>query len=77
MDIQAEKLHLIKWLADINEPSVIKRFLDLKKAEETDWWDTLSADEKADIEEGLKQADAGELIPHDEVMSKYDKWRSK
>ena len=77
MDIQAEKLSLIKWLADINEPSVIKRFIDLKKAEETDWWDTLSVDEQADIEEGLRQADAGELIPHSEVMSKYDKWRTK
>jgi len=77
MDIQAEKLSLIKWLADINEPSVIKRFIDLKKAEETDWWDTLSVDEQADIEEGLRQADAGELIPHSEVMAKYDKWRTK
>jgi hypothetical protein len=31
MDIQAEKLDLIKWLAGINEPSVIKRFVALKK----------------------------------------------
>ncbi|WP_295652737.1 hypothetical protein [uncultured Mucilaginibacter sp.] len=77
MDIQAEKLHLIKWLADINEPSVIKLFVDLKKEQEADWWDTISVDERADIEEGLSQADRGELIPHDEVMAKYDKRRSK
>jgi hypothetical protein len=77
MDIQAEKLHLIKWLTDVNEPSVIKRFLKLKKTEESDWWDTISAEERVDIEEGIKQADAGELIPHEEVMAKYDKWRSK
>jgi predicted transcriptional regulator len=77
MDIQAEKLHLIKWLADINEPSIIRRFIDLKKEQETDWWDIIGADEKADIEEGLQQADNGELIPHEEVMTKYDKWRTK
>ena len=77
MDIQAEKPLLIKWLTDINEPSIIKRFIALKKAEETDWWDTIDEEEKADIEEGLKQADSGKLIPHDEVMAKYDKWRTK
>ena len=77
MDIQAEKLHLIKWLTDINEPSVIKRFIDLKNEQETDWWDMISTEEKADIEEGLKQADNGELVPHNEVMAKYDKWRTK
>jgi hypothetical protein len=77
MDIQAEKLDLIKWLADINEPSVIKRFVALKKREQTDWWDQISLEEKAEIEEGLAQADRGEVIPHEEVMAKYQKWRSK
>jgi|GEM_PF-6697369 len=30
MDIQVEKLNLIKWLAKVNEPSVIKSFIELK-----------------------------------------------
>jgi len=77
MDIQAEKLNLIKWLADINEPAIIKRFVALKKKQQTDWWDMISAEEKSEIEEGLAQADKGELIPHEEVMAKYQKWRSK
>ncbi len=77
MDIQAEKLDLIKWLAGINEPSVIKRFIALKKSEQTDWWDQIGLEEKAEIEEGFAQADKGEVIPHQEVMAKYQKWRSK
>ena len=71
MDIQAEKLELIRWLADINEPSIIKRFIALKKKQQTDWWDHITAEEKSEIEEGLRQADNGELIPHEEVMAKY------
>lgn len=77
MDIQAEKLDLIKWLTDISEPSLIKRLIDLKKEQEIDWWDTISPEEKVEIEEGLAQADRNELIPHEEVMAKYDKWHTK
>jgi predicted transcriptional regulator len=74
MDIQAEKLRLIQWLAGLNDPGTIREFVDLKKAKEVDWWDTISEEERAEIEEGLAQADRGEVVPHDEVMSKYKKW---
>jgi hypothetical protein len=75
MDIQAEKLQLIEWLARLNNTSVLKRFISLKKEQEKDWWDQISADEKSEIEEGLGQADRGEVTPHKEVMDKYKKWR--
>jgi len=77
MDIQAEKLKLINWLTDVTEPSVIKRFIELKNDEAADWWDQISEEERAEIEEGLAEADRGEVLSHEEVMSKYDKWRSK
>jgi len=77
MDIQAEKLNLIKWLTEVNEPSVIERFIALKKEQTVDWWDDISNDEKAEIEEGLAQADRGEVFSHEEVMQKYQQWRSK
>ena len=75
MDIQAEKLQLIEWLARLNNTTTLKRFITLKKEQEKDWWDQLSADEKSEIEEGLAQADRGEVISHKEVMAKYKKWR--
>jgi predicted transcriptional regulator len=77
MDIQAEKLSLIKWITDVYEPSVIKQFIALKKEQEKDWWDEIDNEEKAEIEEGLAQADRGELLSHEEVMAKYQNWRSK
>jgi len=36
MDIQAEKLSLIKWLIDVNEPSVVEQFITLKNTQQAD-----------------------------------------
>lgn len=77
MDIQAEKLSLIKWLTEVTEPSVIKRFIALKNNEASDWWDEIDEDERTEIEAGLKQADRGEIISHEEVMAKYQQLISK
>lgn len=74
MDIQAEKLRMIEWLAGLNDTKTFKELITLKKKKEVDWWDEISAEERAEIEEGLAQADKGELIPYEEVMAKYKKW---
>ena len=74
MDIQSEKLRLIQWLAGLTDSTVIKEFIALKRSKEVDWWDEISEEEKAEIEEGIAQADRGEVTPHQEVMSKYKKW---
>lgn len=34
----------------------------------SDWWDEISEDERRSIEQGLAEADRGELIPHELVM---------
>ena len=70
MDIQAEKIHLIEWLASLNKPSVIKKLVALKE-KETDWWDKISEEEKSEIKEGLAQADRGQVVPHRKVMDRY------
>ena len=74
MDIQAEKLRLIEWLAGLNDAETLNEFITLKKRKEVDWWDEISVEEKAEIEEGLAQADRGDVVPHKEVMEKYKKW---
>lgn len=74
MDLQAEKLRLIEWLAGLNDPVTIEELVSLKNAKSHDWWDEISVEEKSEIEEGIAQADRGELVPHEEVMKKYQKW---
>jgi|21_taG_2_1085346.scaffolds.fasta_scaffold16271_2 hypothetical protein len=68
MDLQAEKLSLLEWLAGLNDPKTLKEFITLKKSKEVDWWDEMSEDERAAIDEGLAQLDRGEGIPHEQVM---------
>lgn len=70
MDIQAEKLALIQWLTQLTDEKIIARIKQLR-GRESDWWDELSSDEKAEIELGLKQAERGDTTPHDVVMSKF------
>lgn len=76
MDIQAEKLQLIEWLIRLNDTKTLKQFILLKKKEEKDWYDELTEDEKVEIEEGLVQANKGEIVPYKQVMAKYKKWTS-
>lgn len=40
-------------------------------------WDELPDKIKKSIEIGLKQAKAGQTVPHEEVMKKYKKWLKK
>lgn len=74
MDIQAEKLRLIEWLAGLNDAKVLNEFIALKQTKAADWWDEISTEERTEIEEGIAQADKGEFVPHKEVMAKYQKW---
>lgn len=69
MDIQLEKLELIKMLADTESPSVIKAIKGIFQAEKKDWWEDLSDEVKAGIEEGERQIENGEFVGFDEMMA--------
>jgi len=71
MDIQLEKLELIKIIAETEDVSLIKSLKKLLKKEKKDWWNDLSDEQKADIEEGIADADAGRVVSYESVMSKY------
>jgi hypothetical protein len=73
MDIHVEKLQLIHWLTQLTDEKVIAEIVALRNKKQ-DWWDEISADEKAEIEEGIAQANRGETKPHAEVRKKYEKW---
>jgi predicted transcriptional regulator len=49
----------------------------LEAEQDYDSWGELPASLKASINRGLKQADKGEVIPHEEVVKKYKKWFTK
>jgi len=73
MDIAGRKIDLISWITNLQDEKILSR-IETIKGEEIDWWDTISDEEKAEIEEGIAQLDRGESIPHEQVMAKYKKW---
>lgn len=75
MNLQAKKLELVQLIINTNKPLTLKKVEEVLKSEkEQDWWDIISDEERAEIEQGLAEADRGEVIPHEEVMAKYKKW---
>ncbi len=75
MNIQAEKLDIIQWLAQVNDSRVIKKFMLLKKSSEESIVANLSHEEKEAIDKGLQSINEGRFKSHEEVIeatkSKY------
>ena len=46
------------------------------KKDELDWANSLSDEEQAEIEKGLKQADNNEFIEHVKVIKRFSKWHN-
>jgi predicted transcriptional regulator len=76
-DLEQKKLELIQWVAEASEEYLIDRMLELKNEPNKDWWDEISEEEKAAIEAGLADIEAGRVIPHEEVRKVYEKWLTK
>ena len=73
MDNNALKLELIEWLTKLEDEETIGYLKVVKdsKLQGSDWWLTISDDERSGIERGLNDIDSGRVIPHDEVAKKH------
>ncbi len=67
MNIQAEKLKLVKMILDVDNPNLINKVKSLLY-KETDFWDTLTIEQKEDIELGIEELDNGETASMDEIL---------
>lgn len=74
LELRTDLHGMIDKITDSNILNAVKILLSEKTATQTDWWDTLSDEERIEIEQGLAEAERGEVIPHEEVMEKYKKW---
>ncbi|NBP68991.1 MAG: hypothetical protein EBU52_09635 [Cytophagia bacterium] len=68
MNIQAEKLDIIQWLAQVNDITIIKKFMLLKNANEETEKVNLSPAEKEAIDKGLQSLSEGRFKTHEEVI---------
>lgn len=72
MNIQAEKIELIKMLLDTENPKIIESIKKIFKKESTsDFWDDLSIEERREIEKASLEIKNEEVTDYDTFMQKH------
>lgn len=73
MDIKAEKLSLIEWLAGVEDSRVIKQFIALQKSNQDYINRNLTSQEKLAIDKGLQSIEEGKVKSHSSVTESTKK----
>lgn len=72
MRLEAIKLELIEWLAQLDDEDTIEYLKVVKDSKtEGDWWEDLTPDQRTGIDRGLKDIDEGRVTPHEEVKKRF------
>jgi hypothetical protein len=69
-----KKIELIQWLSSLEDKAIIEKLIQFRKSETKDWWNTISEDEEASIEKGMKDAEDKKLNAHSSARKRYEKW---
>jgi len=72
MNLQAEKLEIMKMILETDNPNIlrsIKRFF--KKVSDIDFWETLSQEQKDDILQGINEIENGEVVDYEDFMKNH------
>ena len=75
--LERKKLEVAKQLLDVNDEATLDQVKALLNSKMGDWWAALPAKVKADVEESLAQADAGNTMSHAMAMERVKKWRKR
>lgn len=72
MDIQAEKIQLVKLLLETENLNIIKSVKKIFKQNKVfDFWDELSPEQKKEIEKASIEIENGEIVDYDSFMQKH------
>ena len=71
MDIQLEKQEIIERLLQTNDESIIASIKSLLTKEKKDFWEELTEEEKAGIEEGIEDFKNGNTTSWDDFIINY------
>ncbi|SMC52823.1 hypothetical protein SAMN04488524_1034 [Pedobacter africanus] len=69
MDLQTEKIELIKLLLDTEDETIIQKIRALFNAEKKDFLTELPKHVKQGLERSRKQAKDGQLIPFEQIVT--------
>jgi hypothetical protein len=72
MNIQAEKIEIMKLILETENPSILESVKNIfNKSKTEDFWETLSKDQKDDILQGIKDIENGEVVDYENLMRKH------
>ncbi len=71
MNIQLEKLELIKLLAETNDESIITSIKNIFNSKKKDWWDNLTEEQQNIINESLEEYRKGNFSSFDEFIKPH------
>jgi hypothetical protein len=72
MNIQAEKLEIMKMILETDNPSIIDSIKKIfKKQNNVDFWETIPQSQKDDILQGIQEIKNGDVVDYDEFIKKH------
>ena len=72
MNIQAEKLELVRMILDTDNPGIlssIKRIF--ARSAKVDFWDTLTKSQQEEILKGIEEIENGETFDYESFIEKH------
>lgn len=75
MKLQAEKLRLIEWVAQLEDSSIIDQLTKVynEAISKEDWWDKVPEEHKESIARGKKDIEEGRTYTNEEARKVYEK----
>ncbi|WP_026904011.1 hypothetical protein [Pedobacter glucosidilyticus] len=72
MNIQAEKIEIMKLILETDNPDILESIKTLFNRNKTlDFWGTLSQDQKNDILQGIDEIENGEIVDYEDFMKNH------
>ncbi|HKK81092.1 MAG TPA: hypothetical protein VJ909_02515 [Prolixibacteraceae bacterium] len=72
MNIQAEKIEIMRMILETNNPKIIESVKNIfRKSKETDFWETISQEQKDDILQGIEEIENGEVVDYEDFIKKH------
>ncbi|MDA3866034.1 MAG: hypothetical protein PF489_04700 [Salinivirgaceae bacterium] len=72
MNIQTEKLEIMKLILETNNPKILKSIKSLvNTSAKPDFWGRLSQEQRDDIQEGIMDIENGDVVGYNDFMKKY------
>lgn len=74
MNIHAQKLNLMKMILETENPLILESISNIfANASKTDFWATLTNEQKFEIEMGLKDISNGDVVEYDSIVGPFRK----